>query len=190
MTVIIFGAEVNILAQIIDLMAVFILILSYQGGKRKYLLLSSVSSVFFCAESLVLSAYSNVVCNIVTIIRNLAIAYCDKKKIKFPLFAIILSVVPIAALFVYMIILGDFLSALPPVIALIFTYISLQKNIYILKIGALIAECGYLVYNFYIGAYVGGIRQIIVVTSVVVALVNLIKLNKKGDKNENQCQKT
>ena len=182
----ILGVEVNLLAQIIDLLAVAILILSYQGGRRKYLLFSSLASAFFCAESVVLFAYPNVVCNLVTIVRNLSILYCDKRKIKFPVYAVILTLIPIIAVGIYMFLLGDYMSVLPSIAALLFTYISLQKNIYMLKIGALIAELCYLVYNFYIGAYVGVIRQVVVVGSVIVALVNVIKLNKvKGGKNEN-----
>ena len=186
MIVEILGVEVNLLAQIIDLLAVAILILSYQGGRRKYLLFSSLASAFFCAESVVLFAYPNVVCNSVTIIRNLSIAYCDKKGRKFPNYGIVLILIPIVAVGIYSLVLGDYMSLLPSSAALIFTYISLQKNIYMLKIGALIAELCYLVYNFYIGAYVGVIRQVVVVGSVIVALVNVIKLNKvKGGKNEN-----
>lgn len=174
----ILGTEVNLLAQIIDLCAVAILILSYQGGKRKYLLFSSLASVFFCAESVVLLAYPNVVCNLVTIVRNLSISYCDKRKIKFPVYAVILTLIPIIAIGIYMFLLGDYMSVLPSIAALLFTYISLQKNIYILKIGAFIAECCYLVYNFYIGAYVGVIRQAVVLVSLVIAFINVIKLKK------------
>ena len=84
MTFTVFGLEINILAQVFDIIALVLTVISYQGSKAKYLVFYSAATVFFSAEAFVLGAYTGVICNTVSIIRNMTILFYLKQGRELP----------------------------------------------------------------------------------------------------------
>ena len=174
-TVNILGLEVNLLAQLIDLFALVSLIFSYRGDRRKYLLFYSCASVFFCAEFYVLGVISNVFCNLLTIVRNMIVLYCIKKGTEPPKMMGILFMIPVLVIGVYYAILGDIVNVIPTVLTMGITYVSVQKNLAVLKIGSTLIELGFMIFNLFVGAYLGAGRQIFVVTTCIIAVVKYFR---------------
>lgn len=52
-----------------------------------------------------------------------------------------------------------------------YTLCSLSKNYFVLKVGALVLESGNLFYNASVGAYIGILRQVVLVISVIVSTI-------------------
>lgn len=55
----------------------------------------------------------------------------------------------------------------------VYTFCALSKNYFVLKGGAFVLESGNLFYHAAVGAYVGIVRQIMLVTSVVAGTIVL-----------------
>ena len=66
---------------------------------------------------------------------------------------------------------GAWYTYLPPALQTVYTFCALSKNYYCLKGGALVLEGGNLFYNASVGAYVGILRQVVLVTSVIVSTI-------------------
>ena len=68
---------------------------------------------------------------------------------------------------------------MPCVFLTIFNLAAIQKNFYILKIAAILLEGSYILYNFITGAYIGAIREIVIVISIIISIIAMIIKEKK-----------
>lgn len=166
-----FGFEIDLLAQLIDVFALIFIVISHQGKKSNYLIFYSIAAVFFAIEAYVLGAYSNVVCNSISIVRNLTVLYFLKKGKELPKAIGCLFSVPFFAMLVFYVIKLDFVSAAPALLCLAVSIATVCKNAGVLKTVSVFTEAGFMVYSFFIGAYIGVLRQVFAASSAAVGLI-------------------
>lgn len=183
-TVQILGVEVNLAAQAVGAVALVMIAFCYFGkNKRRYLIFATLAAVCFAAESLILGAYSNVLCNGLTILRNIALLLLLRRGKTLPKTVTVLIAAAFLGFGVYYGIRGEWREILPPLFGIAVTYLTVQKNLGLLKIGSIFVEIGFLIFNFWIGAYVGVVRQIFVLTVCIIACITYYRqLKKPGGK--------
>ncbi len=179
MTVTILGLEVNVLAQVFGFFMMIFLIMSYQFKGEKLLVFMAIAYVFCLGEAITLHAVSNIVCTSVSIIRNLVIVWYMRKDKKVPTFITIVMLLPIVAVLIYSIVQLPWYECLPPIFVITFSILASTNNNAVIKIGSVFLESGYLVFDLFIGAYVGVIRQVIAVVAVIVGVIRYFKVRDK-----------
>lgn len=194
MYITLFGQSINWVAQVLDLAGAFILLFAYiQSKKLKFLSISIFAYFFFAAESVVITfsapdspRYADIIISSVAAIRNIImIFYLKKKNTEMPLwFALVLLGLTWAANIPFFI-PGLFIEELkwyffmPCIFLTIFNLAAIQKNFYILKGAAILLEGSYILYNFITGAYIGAIREIVIVISIIISIISMIIKEKK-----------
>lgn len=193
-----FGTQINWLAQVIDLVgAVFLLIGYVQTKKLKFLTITIFAYICFASESVVLTVlnpetprYADIIISSVAAIRNvIMILYATKKNKEMPLWAALVLLALTWAANIPFFIPGLFIQELkwyfflPCTMLTIFNLAAIQKNFYILKVAAILLEGSYVLYNFITGAYIGAIREIVIVLSIVVSIVSMALKEKKEKLN-------
>ncbi len=168
----IFGLQVNLYAQIVGVAGMAVLVWAYQLKKKWFLGISSLAMLFFLIESCLLSAdadtFTGIVLNGAAIVRNLLMLICLVKfnrELPFWAAGCLLAAVWAACAFR----LGAWYTWLPPALQTVYTVCSLSKNYFCLKAGALVLEGGNLFYNAAVGAYIGVLRQVVLVAGVIVS---------------------
>lgn len=151
------------IGQILGLIALIILIISFQiNNKGKLLRLQIFSSLFFAMQYLFLGAINGFLMNLMTCIRN--IIFTKSKNIIF-LIIIILAMV-ILSIFSY-----DGLISILPGIAVILYSISLwQKNLTITRIVEIISCSLFIIYNIKYYAIAGLISTILELIFAFIAI--------------------
>lgn len=175
MTVTILGLEVNILAQIFGFFMMIFLIMCYQFKGEKLLIFMAIAYAFCLGEAITLNAVSNIVCTSVSIIRNVVIVLYMRKDKKVPLWLTLLMLMPIIAVLVYSLVALPWYECLPPIFVITFSIFAAINNTALIKVGSIFLESGYLIFDIFIGAYVGVIRQAIAVTATIVGSVRYLK---------------
>lgn len=180
----VFGVTVNLFAQIAGLAGLGLIVWAYQLRKKGFLILSTAAMLFFLAESCILYAdadtFTGIVLNAAAIVRNLLMLLCLVRfRRELPVWATLCLLAAVWAACAFR--LNAWYTWLPPVLQTVFTLCSVSKNYYCLKAGALALEGGNLFYNASVGAYVGVLRQVILVAGVVAGLV-LYALRQKRQK--------
>lgn len=183
----IFGTNVNWVAQLLDLIGFAFILVAYQQKKEKLLLISMIAYAMFTAEAVVLliggeNTVANIIISFVSIVRNvLMIIVMRKYNKELPTWvAIVLLVITAGANIPFF---KEWFSYLPIIFFSIYTISAIQKNFYILKVGAALLEGSFVVYNFVTGAYFGAVREAILVVSIIVSIILMIQKDKKA-KNE------
>lgn len=193
-TITVLGTEVNVAAQIADLFAFAFLGIAYLcKDKEKYLIFASCAALVFCLESTILAAYTNVICNAFTMIRNVILMLLMRTGKRPKRTLSILFGTAFSAVGVYSIATGNYIGVLPPLFGLTLTVLTTQNHLGILKVGCTFVEIGFLFFNYLIGAYVGVLRQLVIITSCVIGSVAYyrgLNSNKESDTNENRFSKT
>lgn len=180
----VFGLRVNLYAQIAGAAGMIVLVWAYQLKKKGFLAVSSAAMALFLAESCLLYAdadtFTGFVLNAAAIVRNLLMLLCLVRfRRELPVWATLCLLAAVWAACAFR--LNAWYTWLPPVLQTVFTLCSVSKNYYCLKAGALALEGGNLFYNASVGAYVGVLRQVILVAGVVAGLV-LYALRQKRQK--------
>ena len=179
----ILGEPVNVYSQIAGFLGFFLILYAYPQKKFKFLVISGISYIIFMAEGFFLftpenNTLSNVIGNATSFLRNMTIIYVYAKHNKdlptwasFPFLAIYwIGALPT---------LGTWYTYIPPVATTVYTLSAIQKNYYILKAGALFLEGIFMFYHFKTGAYVGAIRQIVLVFVISYSMIRLYLEDKK-----------
>ena len=181
MIVSILGTDVNLLAQFWGFIMLIFIIISYQVHDTKYFIYMSIAFAFCALESLTLGSISNFICCLVSICRNIAVLYYRKKNADVPNLVTVALIVPVIIIAIWVVWVGSpWHQLMPPILAMSLTLLAVQKSIFWLKFGSIFIELGFLIFDIFIGAYVGVLRQGIVVTSVIVGLVRYISALKQG----------
>lgn len=170
----IFGVTVNLYAQIVGTAGLIVIVWAYQLKKTAFLSLSSAAMAIFLAESCILYAdadtFTGIVLNAAAIVRNLLMLFFLRRYGReMPPWAAACLLVPVWAICAFR--LTAWYTWLPPALQTVYTFCALSKNYFVLKGGALALEGGNLFYNASVGAYVGVVRQIVLVVGVVVSTV-------------------
>lgn len=172
--VLVFGVRVNLYAQIAGAAGMVALVWAYQLKKEGFLAVSSAAMALFLAESCLLYAdadtFTSIVLNAAAIVRNLLMLLCLVRfRRELPVWAALCLLAAVWAACAFR--LNAWYTWLPPVLQTIFTLCSVSKNYYCLKAGALVLEGGNLFYNASVGAYIGVLRQVILVAGVIGGMV-------------------
>ena len=183
MHITVFGTSINWLAQLFDIIGFIVFIFAYQQKKNRFVAVSIIAYVFFILESLAIllidnvNTYANIIGTASGIVRNIFMLYFAIKKDKeVPLW---IAIAILAATWGLNIPFFDSWYTYIPCVALtICSITAVQKNYYILKVGAMINESAYIVYNFVVGGYAGVVREIILV--LVIAYSMLVMAVKEG----------
>ena len=181
MIVTIFNTEVNLLAQFFGFIMLIFVIISYQMKDNKYYVYMSVAFALCALESITLGSVSNFICCLVSICRNMTVLYFRRRDRDVPNWATVALILPIAATGVYAALHWPWYQLMPPILIITLTLLAVQRSIFVLKFGSIFIELGLLVFNLFIGAYVGVLRQAIATTSVVVGLVSYIRALRRGE---------
>lgn len=181
MTVTIFNTEVNLLAQFFGFIMLIFVIISYQMKDNKYYIYMSVAFALCALESITLGSVSNFICCLVSICRNLAVLHFRKLDREVPKWVTIALILPIAATGVYAAINWPWYQLMPPILIITLTLLAVQRSIFVLKFGSIFIELGLLVFNLFIGAYVGVLRQAIATASVIIGLVSYVRALRHGE---------
>ena len=163
-------------SQICGIIGFILICISYQFDRKRFLLISSFSFVFFALESGCALLYANLIVSSICLIRNILMfiffVYKKEELPKYMLF-ILLGVMWIGE-FILMGITRTFNIfdyCLPPLISTFSTFTQNSKKYYIVKIGATIHETGFLIYYIIYQLPFSILRQAILVISALVSLV-------------------
>lgn len=171
----IFGLSVNLYAQIAGTVGLVLIVWSYQLKKTAYLALSTVAMAVFLVESCLLYAdadtFTGIVLNAAAIVRNLLmLLWRQKFGRELPAWIAVILLAAVWTVCAFR--LGAWYTYLPPALQTVYTLCALSKNYFCLKTGALILESGNLFYNASVGAYIGILRQVVLVIGVVVSMIS------------------
>ena len=164
----------NIYAQIFGILAMLFLINSYFNTKKKnYLFSQIICNIFFAIQYFILNAMTAVINAFIAIIRSFVFYFYTKKNKKIPIKVLIIFEICIILLII--ITCRSFIALLPLLIAVIYTYGTWQKNLKVTYfIGSIVATI-WIIYNFYVGAYVAGIGSIFELISSINGIYRVSK---------------
>lgn len=166
-----------VVANIIGFIALLLWVGSIQlKHKNKIMIVQMLANIFYAIQYLVLGIVSAGVMNIVSTTRYY-IYYKNEQKGKTNSIILLLAFVFVISIIAKMTVV-NIIDLIPIGITLLYTYITWQKNTKIIRIGFIIGAVIWIYYNFYVGAYVAVIGNILEIISGIVAIVRFDK-NKK-----------
>ena len=152
---------------------IFLIISTQEKNKNKILIFQSLFYIFFFLQYILMGVYSASILCIVSLIRNI-IYYFKTNKLSY--FIIILVLISGIITGIYDINnYGLIIPFLPLIINLIYTYVLSKNNIKFIKKGFLICSIIWIIYNYFIGAYIGLICNILEMFSYIFYFVRLKK---------------
>ena len=152
---------------------IFLIISTQEKNKNKILIYQSLFYLFFFLQYILIGVYSASILCIVSLIRNI-IYYFKTNKLSYFIIILVLIVGTITGIYVinnY----GLIIPFLPLVINLIYTYVLSKNNIKFIKKGFLICSIIWIIYNYFIGAYIGLICNILEMFSYILYFKRLKK---------------
>ena len=178
-------------SQICGLVGLVFIFVSYQFKKKTYFILASISMLFFFLEQALAGLFANTIVTTGALIRNVVLAiYVCKGKEKSPdwFIYILIGLVWISEFILFIInnSIGVWDNYLPPILWSIATITSNNKNYYVLKLGMLVHEIGFLVYYAIYGLPFSVMRQAILAASIIVSLIVMI-IRKISQKKKEQA---
>ena len=163
-----------LLAQFFGLIALFLLVYSYQSKKKKrFLFLQLFSNIFYGLQYFLLNAFSAFGTNIIGIFRTFIFYNYSSKDKKNPTYWFVIFI------FIYVIIgiitYDSVLSLIPILVAFLYTYGTWQKDLKITYIIGIIVAILWIIFNTFIGAYVSTITSII---ELIASIIGYKKIKK------------
>lgn len=174
----IFGLQINVYAQIFGLIGLIFVVIAYQANEKlKYLRFTNISFLFTICEAFILGAITSAIKITTGIIRNIVVAIYIKKNKKMPMWFniifIAMAILP-SLFFIY-----SFIDWFPIMSSIASTIATCQNNYKLLKAGGILVEIFAMVHSIYIGAYIGFIRQFIILISIIIGLIKYINYENK-----------
>ncbi len=172
------GVKINLLAQVAGFIGLAIILYSYFQEKLLFLVISGFSYLFFIAEGFFLlpdsETLTNVIGNVIALFRNgLLVFWLAKKKKDLPAWAAL----PFVVVFWLTSIpsFGAWYTYIPPITVSLYSIAATCKNYYVVKGAALLHESAFLLYHPVTGAYIGGVRQAVLVLILIISIVRMYK---------------
>ena len=164
------------IGQIMGIIALVILIVSFQiNNKKRLLTLQIFSSLFFALQYLFLGAISGCLMNMMTSIRNIVF-----RKFKNSICLIIIIVIMITmSIFSY----NGLISLLPGIVVIIYSIALWQDNLTITRITEVISCLLFIIYNIKFYAISGIISTIIEMVFAMIAIYRF-DLRKEPEKEK------
>jgi len=153
------------LAQLIGLIGLIIVILSFQKNNKKTLLsYQIISTIFFSIQYILLHAFSGFFMNITMCIRNIILLKYNNKTNIYILFIIIIM------LFLSLLSYNGPISLLPCIGSIIYTITLAKSNIKYARIVKSITCALYIMYNIYVLAIAGIISSLFELIATLYAI--------------------
>lgn len=168
---------ITYLYYIISIIGVILFVLSIQFKEKKDILLVQIGASFaYMLSYLLLKAYSGFYIELVEQIKDYFFYNYEKRKQKIPIILLIIfiSLLIIISIFTY----DGFLSLLPLFINIVYFISTYFKNPKSIRISILLMAFVWIIYNYYVGAYVIIIGNIIEIISALVSLKRFKNVNK------------
>lgn len=166
--------------------------IAYLFSKKKYLGFACIAFIFFILESTFAGLYSNLIVCGVCLVRNILmfILLCKYNKELPHYLVIMLLIVMWIGVVLYMAFSNTFDvwdNYLPPAIVTMSTITQNNKNDYVVKVGSIAHETGFLIYYLVYALPLSIIRQGILIITALIGLGILIyrSINKKKENNDN-----
>ena len=162
-----------IISYLLGIIALVIWTLSVQVKEKKKILQAQIiANLFFAGQYILIGAVAGIM-NIVSAVRCYIFTKEEEKHKQISvlwLFAFITIILCVA-----IVTCRDFISLIPIVITIIYTYAGWQKNTKVIRILFLLAACAWIYYNAYVGAYVAIIGNLLEICSGIVAIFRFDK---------------
>ena len=168
-----------VVAQILGLLALFILGYSFQkNNKENMLKLQMISSFLFALQYVFLTAWTGALMNFICIVRN----YIFKKYEKSPIPIGIVCILIILIISLSAISWDGYISILPPIAIILYTISLTQNKLKIVRLTEIISCSLFIIYNIKVLAITGLISTIIELVLAGIAIIRY-DLLKKTTKN-------
>ena len=154
------------IAQLLGIIALVILIMSFQKNKKDTLLKYQIfSSLLFALQYLFLNAISGCLMNLMTMARNLIYKkFNDKIPIKYLILVIICMII------LSFISYNGIISLLPTLAVIIYSIALWQKNLTVTRIAEIISCSLFIIYNIKVLAISGFVSTLIEMFSAIIAI--------------------
>ena len=154
------------IAQLFGIIALVILIMSFQKNKKDTLLKYQIfSSLLFALQYLFLNAISGCLMNLMTMARNLIYKkFNDKIPIKYLILVIICMII------LSFISYNGIISLLPTLAVIIYSIALWQKNLTVTRIAEIISCSLFIIYNIKVLAISGFVSTLIEMFSAIIAI--------------------
>lgn len=161
-----------ILANIMSGIGMLLLVYSTFSKSKKKMLWIQVGDCFFNALGCLLAgSYSAMITNTVSMIRNILNAKGFMTKVLSYIVAVILLVLGVVVN------KKGLIGLLPPVASVIYTiWLERGKTAQSLRFGLIVNLVLWLIHDFYVGLYVSGITDILL---IIVTVINIIRFRKE-----------
>lgn len=154
------------IAQLFGIIALLILIMSFQKNKKDTLLKYQIfSSLLFALQYLFLNAISGCLMNLMTVVRNLIY---KKFKDKIPIVYLILII--ICMIILSLIFYKGIISLFPTLAVILYSIALWQTNLTITRVTEVISCSLFIIYNVQVLAISGLLSTIIEMLSVIIAI--------------------
>lgn len=159
----------NVLAQFLGIIGLILLIISTQNNKKKLILLFEIfSNIFYGLQYVVLNLLSAGIMSLISLIKCIIYYNFNKNNHKIPKYILIIFIIIISStlLFTY----NGIFSVLPIFATILYTYGTWIENLKLFRFIVVIVAIIWILFNFYIGAYVAFIGSIFQLLSGCVAM--------------------
>lgn len=156
-----------IIAQIFGLVALIILVISFQKNKKERLLkLQMFSSLLYAIQYIFLKAYTGFFMNIICMIRNLIFNKFKNKRPPLYCLVIIIALMISCSIFTF----NGIISILPTIAVSIYSIALWIGNMKIIRVVEIISCILFIIYDIKVLAILGLIATIIEMISAIIAL--------------------
>lgn len=164
----------KLIAQIIGIIAICLWLISLQCKKKKDILVFQIiASLFYSLQYFCLFAFSAGLIDFTSAIRNIVFYFEEKKKNKISKLTLVIFIT--LAIFIGTLTFYSWVSLLPIIASLIYIYGLWQDNLKVTRITLILSDIIWLIHNFFVGAYVCCIGNVLQIIFGIVALVRFRK---------------
>lgn len=154
------------LGQLFGVIALVVLMISFQKNDKKTLLEYQIlSSFFFAIQYLCLNAINGCLMNLIAMLRNVLFNKIDN-KFSFLCLILILTLTSIFSFYSY----TGLISLLPTIAVVLYSISLWQKNISITRIVGVVSCCLFIVYNIWVLAISGLVSNFLELISTMIAI--------------------
>ena len=183
MYITLFGIEINWVSQIFSLIATILMIAGFYVSRKKFMVLLSVSLVFCIIEFVILKRYPVCISYAVSILRNVAQIFYDKKDKRMPFWLTAIFVA--AALGVGLPFVKVWFEALPVIGTVCFMLANHLNSWAALKTACAGKQLLSIAHGALARSPVAVIREVIVLIAIIGGIIKSVAEKRKAAKQQN-----
>lgn len=162
-----------IMAQVIGILALIVLMLSFQKNDKKVLLkYQTFSSLLYAIQYVFLSAYTGCLMNLTCMARNIVFNKYNNQKIPFYWLFIIITLMLVFSLITYI----GFISLLPMSAVILYSIAIWYGNLKLIRCTEVVSCSLFIIYNIKVLAITGLVATVI---ELVAALISIYRFDIK-----------